>query len=146
MRDSDIDIENFFTSLFRFFYRRRAPGPLELKKPRFKWMPKYVLRVRLPASIVTAEAPSDELEQALKPLGFQLSHWTREKVFFARGKSWGDFSIKCIRVMVSFPTPLAPECDMLVEVADVCLFDTGDLWRLCHEIRAQLAGTSQPGK
>lgn len=44
------------------------------------------------------------------------------------------------------PTPLGPNKPRFkwmpkwVEVADVCLFDTGDLWRLCQQIRDELAG------
>lgn len=56
-----------------------------------------------------------------------------------RGKRWGDFSVKHIRLSLAFPFPLATDSEMRVEVADVCLFDTGDLWRLCHEIRDTLA-------
>jgi hypothetical protein len=88
---------------------------------------------------MAADVPSDELEQRLEPLGFELSHWTREQVFFMRGKRWGDFSVDYIRLCLAFPFPLATDSEMRVEVADVCLFDTGDLWRLCHEIRATLA-------
>jgi hypothetical protein len=140
VKEVDIEIDGFFTSVFRYFYRRRHASPLELNEPRFKWMPKYTAPVRLPPSVLAAEAPSDELERRLATLGFTLSHWTREHVFFTRGKSWGDFSMKYIRLQVAFPFPLAPESEMRVEVADVCLFDTGDLWRLCHQIRDELAG------
>jgi hypothetical protein len=138
VKEVDIEIDGLFTSAFRYFYRRRAPTPLEPTEPRCKWMPKYMVPVRLPGSVLAAEAPSDELERRLAPLGFKLLHWTREQVFFARGKSWGDFSMKYIRLQVAFPFPLEPESAMRVEVADVCLFDTGDLWRLCHQIRDAL--------
>lgn len=129
-----------FSSLFRYFYRRRDSSPLEPDKPRFKWMPKYTLPVTLPASVLAAEAPCDELERRLSALGFHVSHWTREQVFFTRGKSWGDFSMKYIRLQVAFPFPLQAEAEMRVEVADVCLFDTGDLWLLSHQLREKLAG------
>lgn len=101
-------------------------------------MPKYTVPVRLPDSVLAVEKPGDELERRLAALGFKLSHWTREQVFFARGKSWGDLSMKYIRLQIAFPFPLAPDSEMRVEAADVCLFDTGDLWRLCHEIRDEL--------
>lgn len=140
MKEVDIEIDGFLTSVFRYLYRRRDPSPLEPEKPRFKWLPKYSVPVRLPDSVLHAKAPSDELERRLAALGFKLSHWTREQVFFARGKSWGDFSMKYIRVRIVFPFPLVAESEMRVEVADVCLFDTGDLWQLSHQVRDSLAG------
>jgi hypothetical protein len=146
MKEVDIEIDGFLTSVFRYFYRRRNPSPLEPEKPRFKWMPKYTVPVRLPDPILAAEKPSDELERRLSALGFTLSHWTREQVFFSRGKTWGDFSMKYIRLRLAFPFPLAAESEMRVEVADVCLFDTGDLWQLSHQLRDLLAGTAAQGR
>jgi len=95
--------------------------------------------IRLPDSVLAVEKPSDELEQRLSKIGFELSHWTREEVFFARGKHWGDWSTKYMPLRLVFPFPLTTDSEVRVEAADVCLFDTGDFWRLCHEIRDELA-------
>lgn len=98
-----------------------------------------MMPVRLPDSVLAAEKPSDELERRLSKMGFKLSHWTREEVFFARGKDWGDLSTKYMRLRIVFPFPLVSDSEMRVEAANVCLFDTGDFWRLCHEIGDELA-------
>lgn len=62
IKEGDIEIEGFVNSVFRYFYRRRQPSQLESRKPRFKWMPKYTMPVRLPDAVVAAEKPSDELD------------------------------------------------------------------------------------
>ncbi len=114
--------------IFRWFYRRRTPGALESTRPRLKWFPKYRTSVRLPEGIVSSAAPHEPLEKRLASSGFAFESSTREAIHFTRGKSWGDFSIKLIKLRVSFATPLSETTTMDVEVADVCLFDTGDLW------------------
>jgi hypothetical protein len=67
-------------------------------------------------------------------LGFRFDAWTKEAVRFTRGKSWGDFSAKLIKLDLSLPYPLERESSLKLEVSGVCLFDTGDLWKLSHEL------------
>lgn len=126
------------TSLFRAIYRRRKPRLPETKKPHLAWFPKYRIPLALPATVLNGEAPEQELERILAPLGFELDYWTRAAIHFGRGKTWGDFSIRLVRLRLTFPLPLRTDTEALLEVADVCLFDTGDLWRLSGEIRDRI--------
>lgn len=134
-----MEAHNIATSLFRAIYRRKAakkPGP---KKPWLAWFPKYRFTVRPAAEIVDSEAPEQVLEARLAPLGFALDYWTREGIHFARGKTWGDFSIRLVRLHLCVALPLKYETEVTLQVADVCLFDTGDLWTLTRELREILS-------
>ena len=136
-----MEIESFLTFIFRSFYRRKKAQPTELNKPRFKWFPKYEVPIVLPQKLIASADYSDELELILGQIGFEINYWTKKAIHFKRGKSWGDFSLKVIRINVSIPTPLTENSTMLVEVADVCLFDTGDLWLLTNELDELLKTT-----
>lgn len=132
--------------LFRWIYRRRPARPLDTKKPWLKWFPKYEVKVRLPPEVLQSPDPDKLLEDRLSHSGFQHEAWTKTAIHFVRGKSWGDFHAKLIKLRVSFPHPLKSEVKMRVEVARVCLFDTGDLWQIAREIKANVeaAAPSQP--
>jgi hypothetical protein len=134
-----MDFTSAITGLFRILYRRRGPTAREPRKPVLKWLPKYEVAVGIPGEVLAAEEPHRELEGMLEDFGFSLEAWTPGRVNYARGKAWGDFSVKLIRIRVSFPTPLEAETTMRVEVADLCLFDTGDLWRLTGRLAERLA-------
>ena len=136
--------EGFLLSIFRFFYRKRKATPLEATKPRFKWLPKYVVPICVPAHVLSSGAPDDEMENILAQLGFEFSYATKEHSYFSRGKSWGDFSIQLIRINLVFDKSLQQASQVRVELADICLFDTGDLWKLSTDV-SQLFNGSDHG-
>jgi len=133
--DLSIEPEGIAMAVFRVIYSRRKPTSLEKKKPLLKWFPKYLVPIELPDSIINDGGQFEKLELALAEFGFELKHWTKKAVFFSRGKKWGDFSIRLIPLIVSLPTPLSRDSVIQVEVADVCLFDTGDLWKLGVQLK-----------
>jgi hypothetical protein len=135
-----VEVDGIISTLFRVIYRRRKVQPLESRKPFIKWLPKYRTEVQVPEPVASSDDSTLALEGILEELGFELAHWTRETVVFRRGKSWGDFSVRLIPLHVSFSLPLRGTCFMDVEVATVCLFDSGDLWKLTHELRELVEG------
>lgn len=153
MADLPLELDGVITTLFRMAYRRRKPCEMEAAKPRLKWFPKYRATVRVPRAVRTRDDPSEALEEILATRGFEIAHWTKEAIYFGRGKSWGDFSLKLIPLLVSLPLPITEESEMTVEVANVCFFDTGDLWQLtrelCDLVEAEAGGPaadrSEPG-
>ena len=70
--------------------------------------------------------------------GVEIECWTKTDILFVRGKEWADFLINHIRIRISFPLPLAKNSKMLLEAAEVVLFDTGDLWKLASELKAHI--------
>ena len=133
-------------SIFQVIYRRRKARSLERKKPMLAWFPKYRVSVRLPVAVTQSPSPAEELEALLAASGFKLDCCTKEAIHFTRGKSWGDFSIELMRLRLSFPTPLLEYSEMILEVADVCLFDTGDLWVLANELAESLKNAVSANK
>ena len=119
---------------FGFLYRRRSPSRLSRRRPRLKWLPKYRAKVALPDEILQAKEPDRVLEERMGDLGFELDSWTRDAIRFTRGKSWGDFSVKLIKLQASIPLPLQRKSSLKLEVAGVCLFDTGDTWDVCRDL------------
>lgn len=130
-----IEADGIVVAIFQWIYRRRKARPLEEKKPWLKWFPKYRATLRPAPGILKSEDPSRSLEICLEPIGFKHESWTKETIQFTRGKSWGDFHAKLIKLRVSFSYPLGETVEMRLEVAKVCLFDTGDLWKIAHEIK-----------
>jgi hypothetical protein len=126
--------EDIAVGVFRFIYRRKSPRPLPESRPRLQWFPKYRAPVELSGGILDAEEPDQALAACLEPMGFALDSWTPDRIRFARGKTWGDFSVKLIRLNLSLPHPLEREAFVELEVASVCLFDTGDVWKVCREV------------
>lgn len=126
--------EGILMSIFRYFYKKRKATPLEQDKPKFKWLPKYFVPLQLPENITLNNMPNEALEKLLLHFGFTFKYATKNHLYFSRGKSWGDFSIKLIRINLIFDNNLNENTTMNVELADACLFDTGDLWALSTEI------------
>ncbi len=135
-----IEAEGIAVALFRWIYKKRKPRPLDKKEPWLKWFPKYKVSVKIPPDILDSENPDDRLENRLTPMGFRHEAWTKEAVHFTRGKSWGDFHAKLVKMRLSFSHPLEADCDMQVEVGSVCLFDTGDLWKVAREAKERIEG------
>ncbi len=136
--------ESILLSIFRTLYKRRSASAVEATKPRLKWLPKYQLDIKLPAQIFCDGSADEKLEILLGHFGFEIDCWTKTQILFSRGKKWGDFSIKLLKLRISFPMPLTESSTVLVEVADVCLFDTGDLWSLTSEIKAYIEVVNSP--
>lgn len=130
--------EGFVLSIFRYFYKRRKPTALEASKPGIKWFPKYTVPVCAIESAQESELIAT-LETILAPMGFEFLHSTKSQLYFARGKTWGDFSIKYMRLHLIFGKELHADATVQVEVADVCVFDTGDLWKLGGELQTRFA-------
>ena len=130
-----IEADGIAVALFRWIYRKRQARPLDEKKPRLKWFPKYRTTLRPAPEILKSEDPGSSLEARLESIGFRHESWTKKAIHFTRGKSWGDFHAKLIKLRVSFSFPLGETAEMRLEVANVCLFDTGDLWKVAHEIK-----------
>ncbi|MCC5805333.1 MAG: hypothetical protein JJU00_03290 [Opitutales bacterium] len=128
-----VEAEGITVALFRWIYQKRKPRPMDEKKPWLKWFPKYTVTVKIPPGILQNDNPDERLEERLAPMGFRHEAWTKEAVHFTRGKSWGDFHAKLVKMRLSFTHPLQANCEMRAEVASVCLFDTGDLWKVASE-------------
>lgn len=137
-----IEAEGIAVALFRWIYRKRKPRPLDKKKPWLKWFPKYAVSVRIPPEVLDSGNPDEQLENRLAAMGFRHEAWTKEAVHFTRGKSWGDFHAKLIRMRISLSHPLQSVSEMNVEVAGVCLFDTGDLWKVAREAKERIEGVA----
>ncbi|WP_448547655.1 hypothetical protein [Thalassotalea fusca] len=123
--------EGILLSIFRYFYKKRKATFVEETKPKLKWFPKYVVPLNLPIGI-TIDA--DTLEVILAASGFTFQYTTKNNIYFSRGKAWGDLSINYIKINLIFNKELNRNSLIQVEVADVCLFDTGDLWTLSSEL------------
>ena len=130
-----VEAEGIFVAFFRWIYRRRRARSLEARKPWFKWFPKYCAKVHPAPEIRESAEPDNRLEERLQAVGFKHESWTKGTTHFIRGKSWGDFHAKLIKIRVSFSHPLTPVSEMRVEVANVCLFDTGDMWKVARELK-----------
>ncbi len=138
-----IEAEGIAVTLFRWIYQKRKPRRLDKRKPWLKWFPKYTVSVKIPPDILESENPDELLENRLTPTGFQHEAWTKDALHFTRGKSWGDFHAKLIKMRISFSHPLQSVSEMKVEVASVCLFDTGDLWKVATEAKQRVECTDE---
>lgn len=105
------------------------------------WEGKYRTELELPDEILHADEPDRVLEERMGDLAFELDSWTSEAIRFTRGKPWGDFSVKLIKLQTSFPLPLQRKTSMKLEVASVCLFDTGDTWEVCRDLVDRVEAT-----
>ncbi|MEM9305041.1 MAG: hypothetical protein AAGE01_23220 [Pseudomonadota bacterium] len=128
--------EGLLLSLFRWIYRRRSPRPPGEVKPRLAWLPRYRVPCTIDGSL--RQGGEDALEARLETLGFEIDHWTKEAVVFKRGHRWGDFSVELVRLRLTLPRPVEAISWFQLELDDVCLFDTGDLWALSGELEALL--------
>jgi hypothetical protein len=131
------------TKLFGIVYRRRKPTELSSEKPRVSFFPRYQFEALIANSVLNSDDPHGSLEKLLQSQGFQLEKWTREKVYFTRGKDWGDFSIKISKVSVEFALPLAPQSAVVIGYGKFALFDTGDLWEAANRIKSELANSME---
>jgi hypothetical protein len=117
---------------------RKPSRLLPEKKPAFEFSPAYQVPIVLSDSILFATTPESELARKVETLGFSPVEKTADKVLFRRGSLLGDFSIKIIRVDLAFSLPLSRESLATVRYGSFCLFDTGDLWSFCSELRSKV--------
>jgi len=89
------------------------------KKPKFTLFPKY---------IATFNKPVSEIEKALEKTQFKKNN----KNIYTRGKVYGDFSAKAIKLSVE----LDKDKNQLKIYASFfgVLFDTGDIWQVMADI------------
>lgn len=126
--------EDIAVGVFRFVYRRKRPKALPGSRPRLQWFPKYRAQVAPSERIMNAEDRDKAFAACLEPMGFALDSWTPDRIRFTRGRDWGDFSIRLIKLNLSLSHPLEREAFVELEVGSVCLFDTGDVWKVCQEV------------
>jgi len=129
-----LEPEGILISIFRYLYKKRQARTLESKKPMIKWLPKYTVAIKLKKELASNFNSHEALGNMLVNFGFTFKYATKSELYFTRGKSWGDFSIKWIRINLIFDLPLGEETSMRIEMADMCFFDTGDLWSLSTEL------------
>ncbi len=89
--------------------------------PAFVLFPKYK---------ATFSVPHKAIQASLQSLQFKPDD--NDQLKFRRGKVYGDFSAKAIRLNVEIDS----ERNLITVFAPylVILFDTGDLWRVTHDI------------
>ena len=88
-------------------------------KPRFVFFPKYIAKF---------EPAVDAIESSLLELGFSKS--AEDK--FSRGKVYGDFSAKAIKLSVIIDKP-SNKIKVYASFFGI-LFDTGDIWQVTSDI------------
>lgn len=120
---------------FRFVYRLKQPAVWPAGRRTVCWFPKYQLSAELP---VTGEASIEEqLTNRLSEHGFHLHRHEDTQFVFTRGSVLGEFSIKWVRLNIFVVAPVSNPVTLEIEYAAAfgTLLDTGDLWRLCREIK-----------
>jgi hypothetical protein len=88
-------------------------------KPKFVLFPKYTAKF---------ETSVEAIESALLNLGFSKSASGQ----FSRGKVYGDFSAKSIKLSVTIDTP-TNQIKVCASFFGI-LFDTGDIWQVTSDI------------
>lgn len=123
-------------------YRSKAATDLPASKPSFCLLPKFRASFRLPPEVVSASDPIAELGQRLAAFGFAEAARNSGSLRYARGSMLGDFSIKLIKVNLTFALPLAAETAVEIAYGSLAAFDTGDLWRFATELKAKTSAAA----
>ena len=104
---------------FTVIYKLVPFKPWGEEKPRFTLFPKY---------IASFDKSAAELEEALTKLEFKKN----EKGIYTRGKVYGDFSAKSIKLSAAID---AKNNQIKVYASFFgILFDTGDIWQVTDDI------------
>ena len=109
-------VVGLFTTIYKKLPFKKYGG----SKPKLTFFPKY---------IADYQTPLEDIEQSLAILGFKA---TADPTFYYRGKVYGDFSAKRIKLSVQIN-----EKDSQIKVqasALGILFDTGDVWQVTTDI------------
>ena len=104
-----------FTAIYKMLPLKRHSNP----KPKFVFFPKYV---------ASFDKPADEIFKKLQSLEFSPT----KNGAYSRGKVYGDFSAKSIKLTVE-----VNEKESTVKVYSSffgVLFDTGDIWQVTTDI------------
>jgi hypothetical protein len=126
---------------FLVAYRLKPFLELSVARPALSILPKYLVSVHIPESVILSQTPSESLESMFCGLDFKLEKTTASEIRLVRGSVLGDFSLKIAKVRLSAPLPLLPETELQVEYGAFAAFDTGDLWTFCRELQEKV-GTS----
>lgn len=104
---------------FTIIYRLAPFKEWENIKPKISFFPKYVAKF---------DKPLGEIESSLEAIKFNKI----DSSTFTRGKVYGDFSAKAIKLTVKVDDG-SNEIRVYASVFGV-LFDTGDLWQVTSDI------------
>jgi len=104
-----------FTALYKMLPFKKHEGI----KPKLVFFPKYIL---------SFNNTIDEIESSLTTLGFKKNI----KGVFTRGKVYGDFSAKAIKLSVEV-NEQTKEIKVYASFFGI-LFDTGDVWQVTADI------------
>lgn len=123
-------------------YRSKVAPELPASKPSFCLLPKFRATLRLPPEMLSAPDPIAELGRRLAAFGFSQAAWDSRSLRFARGSLLGDFSIKIVKVNLTFALPLAAETAVEIAYGSFAAFDTGDLWQFATELKAKASAAA----
>jgi hypothetical protein len=104
-----------FTALYKILPFKKY----RVTKPKFALFPKY---------IAVFDGPIGDIEKSLESLEFKKTNTN----IYSRGKIYGDFSAKAIKLSVKID-----EKESLIKVYASffgILFDTGDIWQVTTDI------------
>lgn len=104
---------------FTLIYKLAPFKEFKTPKPKFTLFPKYSTGF---------DPPISQIKESLEKLGFKATN----KNTYTRGKAYGDFSAKAIKLTVSIN-----EKDKHIKVYASffgILFDTGDIWQVTSDI------------
>jgi len=113
-------------------YKFSPAKVLPTAKPAFAFLPKYQIQVQ------RANNSVDQITRALEALDFVRGTHGGGKQRYVRGHTLGDFSIKIAKVHVDIPSTSIGAPTLDVSYGSFALFDTGDLWEFCSELRDKL--------
>ncbi len=145
--ESEIWIAVIFATLviipLRITYSLKYFSRLHQKQPSYCLLPKYRLSLPLNSAAPSQEeaAIEEELDALLTELGFTQTHQDENFVSYRRGNPFFGFSINSVCLIVAAKLPLTNPVDVRVRYRAVTgvLFDTGDLWRFCQDLKHQAA-------
>ena len=123
---------------FTILYKALPHRSLGYKKPFISLFPKYRTNVALPASVLNAQVPENELEKLLSTYGFEKKSQNTNIAKYSRGHILGDFSIKLAKVNLLVTTPESDSVNVSIEAAWVVAFDTGDFWKFLTELKDKI--------
>ena len=104
---------------FTIVYRILPFKEWKNKKPKLTFFPKY---------IASFDKPVSEIESALEKIQFKKNN----KNIYSRGKVYGDFSAKAIKLSVEVSED-KKQVKLYASFFGV-LFDTGDVWQVMADI------------
>ena len=123
---------------FLVAYKLKPFSELPANRPTICLLPKYLVPLHIPESVILSPRPAKSLESMLSGLDFKLEESPDSEIRFTRGSVLGDFSFKIAKVRVSVLLPLLSETQLRVEYGAFAAFDTGDLWKFCRELQENI--------